>query len=97
MGLVGLFPISFRQCTNIAGVSIVFTKFIQGYQFFSVIPIVFCLKHLWSHDPVTSSKSFRKHQFIFIVFTALILMLSMGRNSRAVFVVPLACLFWDWD
>ncbi|QNI66418.1 hypothetical protein [Synechococcus sp. BMK-MC-1] len=94
MGLLGLFSLGFRQwLPAIAGASIVLTKFIQGFQFFSIIPIAFFLKYLWSQEPVTSSISFRKSLLILLVFMALIVLVGLGRNSRSAFVVPLACLF----
>ena len=93
MGSLGLFSLGFRQwLPAIAGVSIVLTKFIQGFQFFSIIPIAFFLKYLWSQMPDTSSISSRKRLLIFLLFMALIVLLSFGRNSRSGFLVPLSCL-----
>ena len=42
--------------------------------------------------PDTSSISSRKRLLIFLLFMALIVLLSFGRNSRSGFLVPLSCL-----
>lgn len=94
MGLVGVFALALTSWfPGLAQASVVLTKFIQGFQFFSIIPAAYLLQSLWRTDTtsVESSKT-RKPLVLFLLFIALIVLVSVGRNARAPIIVPLSCL-----
>lgn len=94
MGLFGVFALAASAWfPGLAEASTVLGKFIHGYQFLSVIPAAFLLQAFHSQVPASASPPFRKPLVMFLLFTALIVLVSISRNSRATFVVPVACLF----
>lgn len=94
MGLFGVFALaSSAWFSGIGEASTVIVKFIQGFQFFSIIPAAFLLQTYWRQVPASSSPSSRRPLVLFLLFMALIVLVSLGRNARAPIVVPVACLF----
>ena len=94
MGLFGVFALaSSAWFSGIGEASTVLGKFIQGFQFFSIIPAAFLLQTYWRQLPASSSQSSRRPLVLLLLFMALIVLVSLGRNARALFVVPVACLF----
>lgn len=65
------------------------TKFIQGFIPFSYLPIVLLLKPLQGE----SASANRAEWVINLVFFALILIISLGSNSRGSFALPVAIYF----
>jgi len=94
MGLFGVFALaSPTWFSGIGEASTVIVKFIQGFQFFSIIPAAFLLQTYWRQLPASSSQSSRRSLVLLLLFMALIVLVSLGLNSRAPIVVPVACLF----
>jgi hypothetical protein len=94
MGLFGVFALaSGSWFSGLAVASPVLVKFIGGFQFFSIIPAAFLLQTLGSQVPASASPPSRKPLVLFLLFMALIVLVSLGRNARAPFVAPVACLF----
>jgi hypothetical protein len=94
MGLFGVFALaSSTWFSGIGEASTVLGKFIQGFQFFSIIPAAFLLQTYWRQLPASSSPSSRRPLVLLLLFMALIVLVSLGLNSRAPIVVPVACLF----
>jgi hypothetical protein len=94
MGTLGVFALAASSWfSGLADASTVLAKFLQGFQFFSIIPAAFLLQGLWSHGTGSEKQSSRKPLVLFLLFMALIIVVSVGRNARAPFVVPVACLF----
>jgi hypothetical protein len=92
MGAVGVFALAVSSWFGSLVESTVILKFIQGFQFLSVIPVAFLLPGLWSGSVGSKSQLLGKPLLMFIFFMALIVGVSVGRNSRAPFVLPVACL-----
>jgi hypothetical protein len=94
MGSLGVFALaSSTWFSGLAEASTAFGKFIQGYQFFSIIPAAYLLQASWSQVPASASPPSRKPLLLFLLFMALIVLVSLGRNARSPFVVPVSCLF----
>jgi hypothetical protein len=94
MGLFGVFALaSSTWFSGIGEASTVLGKFIQGFQFFSIIPAAFLLQTYWRQVPASSSPPSRRPLVLFLLFMALIVLVSLGRNARSPIVVPVACLF----
>lgn len=94
MGLFGVFALaSGSWFSGLAEPSTVLVKFIGGFQFFSIVPAAFLLQAFWSQVPASASPPSRKPLVLFLLFMALIVLVSLGRNARSPFVVPVACLF----
>jgi len=94
MGLFGVFALaSSTWFSGIGEASTVLGKFIQGFQFFSIIPTAFLLQAYWRQLPASSSPSSRKPLVMFLLSMVLIVLVSLGRNARSPIVVPMACLF----
>ena len=71
----------------------IFIKLIEGFQFLSILPAVFLLGPLIGGEERFVSRQSIKPLLFFLFFIFLTLLVSVGRNSRGSFVVPLACLF----
>jgi hypothetical protein len=92
MGSIGVFALGLSSWfSTLVGPTVVI-KFIQGFQFFSVIPAAYLLQGLWSRNASSDLQSSRKPLLLFLLFMALIIAVSAGRNARSPFVVPVACL-----
>jgi hypothetical protein len=92
MGSIGVFALGLSSWFSTIVGSTVVLKFIEGFRFFSVIPAAFLLRGLWSNDGGSKVHASKLPLVLFMLFIALIVPVSLGRNSRAVFVVPVACL-----
>lgn len=93
MGSLGIFALAVTSLfSGLAEASTVLVKFLQGFQFFSVIPSVFLLQGLWRQSAGSELSPSRKPLVLFLLFIVLIVVVSIGRNARAPVVVPLACL-----
>lgn len=77
---------------GLAQASIVLAKFLEGFQFLSIIPAAFVLQRLWSQDARSDKSNTNKALLIWLLFMALIVLVSLGRNSRFPAVAPVACL-----
>ena len=94
MGTLGVFALAASSWfSGLAEASTVLGKFLQGFQFLSIIPAAFLLQGLWNHETGSESQPSRTPLVLFLLFTALIVVVSVGRNSRAPIVVPVVCLF----
>jgi hypothetical protein len=94
MGMLGVFALAFTTWfPGFAEASAALGKFIQGYQFFSIIPVAFLMQAFGSQVPASASPPSRKPLVLFLLFMALIMLVSLSRNARSTFVVPVACLF----
>ena len=93
MGSVGVFALALSTWfSTLEGESTVIFKFIQGFQFFSIIPAAFLLQGLWRREAESERQSPRKPLAIFLLFMALIVAVSVSRNARGPFIVPVSCL-----
>lgn len=92
MGFIGVFALGLSSWFSSLVQSTVVFKFIQGFQFFSVIPSAFVLNGLWSRKDGSNVAASKISLMLFFLFMLLILLVSAGRNARAPFVVPVACL-----
>ena len=93
MGLIGLFALAISSWFSGLVQSIELYKFIQGFQLFSIVPIAFVLRPLWiGNDYGLQEKSSGRYVALFLFFLMLTVVVSIGGNSRAGFVGPLACL-----
>ena len=94
MGGLGVLALaSSSWFAGLAEVSTVLAKFLQGFQFFSIIPGAFLLQRLYSQPARSDRPHTRKPLVLWLLFMTLIVLLSLGRNSRAPVVVAVACLF----
>lgn len=92
MGSIGVFALGLSSWfSGLIGSTELF-KFIQGFQFLSIIPTAFLLPKLYSNQAGSNEHAFKRSLTLFLLFMALIVAVSLGRNSRSTFVVPLACL-----
>jgi hypothetical protein len=94
MGLLGVIALAFMSWfSGPAEGNVVLTKFIQGFQFLSVIPATLLLQGLWSTETYAASARTRKPLVLFLLFTVLIALACVGRNARGPALLPLTCLF----
>jgi hypothetical protein len=94
MGLFGVFALAASTWfSGLAVASMVLLKFINGFQFFSIIPVAFLLQASWSRATASASPPSRKPLVLFLLIMALIVLAMMGSNARSPIVVPVACLF----
>jgi hypothetical protein len=94
MGLFGVFALAASTWfSGLAVASMVLLKFINGFQFFSIIPVAFLLQASWSQATASASPPSRKPLVLFLLIMALIVLAMMGSNARSPIVVPVACLF----
>lgn len=92
MGSIGVFALGLSSWfSSLVGSTELF-KFIQGFQFLSIIPTAFLLPKLYSNQAGSNEHAFKRSLTLFLLFMALIVAVSLGRNSRSTFVVPVACL-----
>ena len=93
MGLIGLFALAISSWFSGLVQNIELYKFIQGFQLFSIVPIAFVLRPLWigNHHGL-QEKAPGRFMALFLLFLMLTIVVSIGGNSRAGFVGPLACL-----
>jgi hypothetical protein len=94
MGLFGVFALAASTWfSGLAAANTVLLKFIQGFQFFSIVPVAFLLQASWSQVPASASPPSRKPLVLFLLIMALIVLASIGSNARSPIVLPVACLF----
>lgn len=94
MGGLGVLALaSSTWLAGLADTSSVLVKFLQGFQFLSIIPASFVLQRLCSQQARSDMPNTRIPLVLWLLFMGLIMLVSLGRNARSPVVVPLACLF----
>lgn len=94
MGAVGAFALAITSWfSDLAGQSILLVKFVEGFRFLSIIPVSFVLQPLSSQQARLENVNSKRQLTILIIFSVVMLLVSVGRNSRGSLAVPLACLF----
>jgi len=91
MGTLGLLTFVLVESSEI---STPILKFIDGFRFLTIIPAAFVLQILSNSydDFANKSKDLKTSLVLFAIFTGLIIVFSISKNSRGTFVVPLGCL-----
>lgn len=93
MGSIGVFALAVSSWfPNFASQQIILVKFIEGLQFFAILPAAFLLQGLNPQQDGSGSRKSYLPFLLFIVSLGLIFFVSIGRNSRSAFVAPIACL-----
>ena len=94
MSSIGIFALAVSSWFGDAFADqVVLIKFVEGFQFLSILPAIFLLDPLIGGEGRFSSKSSIKPLSFFLFFLFLVFVVSIGRNSRGSFVLPIACLF----
>ena len=99
MGLIGTLSLGAASwIPSLQGTFVL--KIIQGFQFFGTIPFAYLLSGLWGNEIPPSVATPRFSKILCFLFFILIVIISLGRNTRGTFVIPIVSLllglFFQW-
>ncbi len=95
MGGLGVFALAFTSWFSGWSDTRLLTKFIQGFQFFSILPAAFVLQGLVRPGLLKTAPDLSQRRgriLVFVGFLLAIIVVAVGRNARAPFVIPAATL-----